>query len=250
MTHKVSIITPMHNSASYIAETIDSVLAQSYQNWEMIIVDDASDDQGPGIVREYKKKDPRIKLLVNHSKMGPALTRNLAIENSTGRFIAFLDSDDLWVPDKLEVQIKFMLEDSYAFTFANYGKVNESGEDVGRITVPEKVSYKDLLKTCSVGCLTAVYDSQLLGKVYMPVLDKRQDYALWLKILKKIPHGYGIDTVLGKYRLRGKSISANKLKASKYQWIVYREIEGLSVLKSSYYFIFYTLHGIIKTYLK
>jgi len=250
MSDKVSIITPLHNSSSFIADTIDSVLAQRYDHWELLIVDDASNDQSAAIVQAYQEKDPRIKLFRNSSNQGPAITRNRAIGEATGRFIAFLDSDDLWLPDKLQLQINFMLKHQYAFTFGAYDKITESGEKAGRITVPESVSYRDLLKTCSVGCLTAIYDTRMLGKVYLPIIDKRQDYALWLRILKIIPKGYGMDAVLGKYRLRGNSISGNKLNAAKYQWRVYREIEGLSVFSSAYYFIFYMLHGAIKTYLK
>lgn len=250
MTEKVSIITPLYNSGSFISETIDSVLAQGFGNWEMIIVDDCSNDNGQEIVKNYQKSDQRIKLMVNASKLGPAISRNKAIEAASGRFIAFLDSDDVWYPNKLELQVDYMLRNNYAFTFSAYDKISEAGEPIGRVDVPEKVSYRDLLKTCSVGCLTAVYDTNHLGKVFMPMIDKRQDFALWLKILKKIPKGYGINKVFGKYRVRSNSISGNKWKASKYQWLVYRKIEKINLFSSAYFFAFYTINGIIKTYFK
>jgi len=250
MPEKVSIITPLHNSGAFISETIDSVLAQTYTHWEMLIVDDSSVDDGPDLVRDYQKMDDRIKLLHNNKKSGPAITRNKAIEAASGRYIAFLDSDDLWLPRKLELQVDFMMKNNYSFTFTGYEKITESGIKIGKINVPKIVSYHDLLKTCSVGCLTAMYDTGKIGKIYMPLIDKRQDYALWLKILKIIPEGHGLNLLLSQYRVRGGSISSNKWNASKYQWKVYRDIEKLNYLRSAYYFSLYTFHGIIKTYFK
>jgi teichuronic acid biosynthesis glycosyltransferase TuaG len=246
----VSIITPLHQSGEFIEETISSVISQTYTNWEMIVVDDGSTDSGPEKVKNFMIKDHRVKLLKNQRNSGPAVTRNNGIEIAKGRFIAFLDSDDIWEPNKLEIQLKFMTDNNYAFTYTAYDKISENGSPFGRIDVPRQVSYTDLLKTCSIGCLTVIYDTQQIQKVYMPIINKRQDFALWLKILKKIPFAYGLNLPLAKYRLRNNSISGNKWKASQFQWKVYREIEKINFFKSAYYFSFYTFNGFIKTYLK
>jgi len=243
----ISIITPLHNAGRFISQTIESVIAQTVSDWELIIVDDLSQDDGPEIVASYVKGDPRIKLVRNSKNSGPAISRNKAIKLSSGRFIAFLDSDDIWSPKKLEVQIDFMLKNQYAFTFATYEKISESGKSIGIINAPTKVTYNDLLKTCSVGCLTAVYDTFYLGKVYMPDIKKRQDYALWLSILKIVPYGYGIKLILGKYRVRPKSVSSNKFSAASFQWKIYRNIENFGFWKSLYYFSNYSYFGVIKS---
>ncbi|SIN81391.1 glycosyltransferase family 2 protein [Algoriphagus halophilus] len=243
----VSIITPVYNAHSHIEETIQSIIAQTYSDWELILIDDYSTDNGIHILSRYTELDARIHLHENPKNLGAAVSRNKGIEMAKGRFIAFLDSDDLWEPTKLETQVKFMLENKHAFTFAGYFKI-KNDIIVGEHVVPAKVNHNDLLKTCSIGCLTAMYDTDQLGKVYMPIISKRQDFALWLKILKLIPYAYGINQPLAKYRLRDDSISGNKFKAAKYQWIVYREFENLGLLKSIYYFMHYTFFGVLKTY--
>ncbi len=242
----VSIITPLYNSEEFVRETIESVLKQSYQNWEMIIVDDSSSDNGPAIVKEYSKLDPRVKLIRLEDNSGPAIARNAAIEESRGRYIAFLDSDDLWKEDKLEKQIEFMQENDIAFSFSSYQKMDEAGTKEGIIKVPKEVSYSQLLNTNIIGCLTAIYDTKELGKVYMPNIKKRQDYALWLKILKRDIVAYGFQEPLAYYRVRNNSVSSNKLKAAGYQWRIYREIEELNIVKSLYYFIRYAYYGFRK----
>ncbi|MFN3554385.1 MAG: glycosyltransferase family 2 protein [Bacteroidales bacterium] len=250
MPYLVSIITPLHNSAQYIAETIDSVMAQTYTHWELIIVDDCSEDNSFEIAQDYARKDARIKLLRLTQNSGAAVARNTAIEKAEGRFIAFLDSDDQWKPQKLEKQLSFMIANNHAFAFTAYEKMDEKGKPAGSIDVPLSVSYKDLLRTCSIGCLTVIYDTHLLGKVFMPLIEKRQDYGLWLKILKTIPKAYGMQEKLALYRVRSNSLSGNKINAARYQWKVYREVEKLNLFKSSYYFTNYFLHGFIKTFLK
>ncbi|MDA9952059.1 MAG: glycosyltransferase family 2 protein [Chitinophagales bacterium] len=246
----VSIITPSYNTSKFIEATIKSVLDQDFESWEMVIVDDNSSDRSPEIIKRYAAEDSRIILIENKENAGAAISRNLAIQQSKGRFIAFLDSDDLWLPNKLSMQVNFMLENNFGFTYSAYDKINESDERIGQIQVPSKVSYNDLLKTCSIGCLTAIYDTTVLGKVYMPIIDKRQDYGLWLNLLKKVRYAYGIQEVLAIYRVRNNSISSNKFIAAKYQWKIYREIEELSLLSSIKYMMSYTLYGILKSYFK
>lgn len=242
----VSIITPSYKSAKFIAQTIESVLAQTYQNWEMIIVDDVSPDNSNEIIEEYCKKDSRIKLIKLEKNSGPAVARNRAIEEAEGRYIAFLDADDLWKPEKLEKQLAFMDENDLAFTYSSYDLIDEEGKDLGSFTTKESISYSGMLKTCSVGCLTAIYDTQKLGKVYMPNIIKRQDYGLWLKILKEIGTTKGMLEPLGTYRILKNSVSSNKLNAAKYQWKIYREVENLSFVKSVYYFVQYAYFGVMK----
>jgi len=236
----VSIITPLYNSEKLISETIESVASQSYKNFEMIIVDDCSSDNGVNIVKKYQKNDDRIKLIKLSKNSGAAVARNTAIKNAHGRYIAFLDSDDLWSSKKLELQIKFMHENYYAFTYTNYQKMSESGELIDEIVKsPSKLDYKKALHTNYIGCLTAIYDRKKLGKVYMPEIRKRQDYGLWLKILKQVD-GYCLNETLAYYRVRDNSVSSNKLNLIKYHWKLYRDIENLSLFKSLYY-IFYTI---------
>ena len=242
----VTIIMPSYNSEKFIVESVESVLAQTYSKWELIIVDDCSLDDSNKIITKYVDSDCRIKLIKLQKNSGPAIARNMAIETANGRYIAFLDSDDVWLPNKLEKQIKFMQDNDLAFTYSSYKLVGEDNEDLGLFITKDKISYFDMLKTCSVGCLTAIYDTEKIGKQYMPLILKRQDYGLWLKILKLIGKTMGILEPLATYRIRKNSVSSNKVKAAKYQWKIYREIEKLSFLKSLYYFAFYAYNGIIK----
>ncbi|WP_319204596.1 glycosyltransferase family 2 protein [uncultured Ilyobacter sp.] len=232
----VSIITPLYNSENFIKKTLESVKAQTYENWEMIIVDDVSTDNGVKIVKKYAKQDSRIKLIQLDKNSGGAVARNIAIEAARGKYIAFLDSDDLWHPEKLEKQISFMQENAYSFTFTKYRQMSENGDLLNKyIEVPKKVSYRQFLLKNPIGCLTAIYDSNKLGKIYMPNIRKRQDYALWLKILKQEKNGYGLNENLAYYRLRQSSVSSNKRSLIKYQWKLYREIEKLNLLESIFY---------------
>jgi teichuronic acid biosynthesis glycosyltransferase TuaG len=243
----VSIITPTYNSERFISRTILSVINQTYLNWEMIIVDDYSSDNSVHIVNDHMAKDTRIKLIKLPINSGAGVARNAGIKASSGRFIAFLDSDDFWFAHKLDIQISFMINNSRSFTFSSYEKINEDGIVVTSVSVPDRVSYYDLLKLPSVGCLTAIYDAEMLGKVYMPLIRKRQDLGLWLKLLKKVPYGYGISDVLAQYQLRSDSISANKILAAKYTWHLYRKVECLQPLKASYYFAHYAVNGLLRT---
>lgn len=247
MKNLVSIITPSYNSAKFIGKTIESVLDQIYQNWEMIIVDDVSPDNSNKIIEEYSKKDTRIKLIKLEQNSGAAVARNRAIKESKGRYIAFLDADDMWKPEKLEKQIEFMRKNNYAFTYTAYEKIDENGLVFGEIGVPLKVSYNQLLKICVIGCLTAIYDVEKLGKVYMPTNTKREDFATWLNILKKVDFAYGIKQNLSQYRVYKSQSSNKKVKMAKENWKLYREIEKLNIFKAIYYFSHYAIRGILRT---
>ena len=234
----VSIITPLYNSEIFIEETIESVLKQTYKEWEMIIVNDCSKDKGMEIVKKYSEKDKRIKLFNNKINLGGAGTRNVAIKNSQGKYIAFLDSDDIWKENKLEKQIKFMEKNNYYFSYTKYERINEAGEKMNLVSIiPDKLNYKDMLKRDSIGCLTAIYNQESLGKIYMPNIRINQDYALWLEILKKTKYAYGLQENLALYRVRENSLSQKKLKQLKYFWEMYRKYNKQSILKSSWYLL-------------
>jgi glycosyltransferase involved in cell wall biosynthesis len=244
---KVSIITPSYNSEKFIAQTIESVLNQTYREWEMIIVDDQSTDNSVKLIDSYVQKDTRIKCIVLEENSGPAVARNRAIEEAKGRYIAFLDADDLWMPQKLEKQIAFMQRENIALSYTGYYRFEESAEKLkDEITVPLKVDYHELLKQNIIGCLTAVYDTKLLGKVTMPLIRKRQDFGLWLKILKEVPYAYALQEPLAYYRIHTDSISSNKIVSSKYNWKLYREVEKLPWYKAVYYFAWYTYRSLLK----
>ncbi|AZV47316.1 glycosyl transferase [Nautilia sp. PV-1] len=242
----VSIITPSYNSEKFIAKTIESIINQTCENWEMIIVDDCSPDNSNEIIENYMQKEKRIKLIKLKKNSGPAIARNMAIEQAKGRFIAFLDADDIWLPEKLEKQLLFMKENDLSFTYSAYRLIDEEDNDLGVFIPPVLADYSSLLKTNFIGCLTAIYDTNKIGKMYMPNILKRQDYGLWLKILKQIKSTKGITEPLAIYRIRKNSVSSNKLKAAMYQWKIYREVEKLNIFQSMYYFMNYAYYGLKK----
>ena len=233
----VSIVTPVHNSEKFLVACISSVQAQTYTEWEHILVDDCSTDKSRAIIEEFVAKDPRVKYLRLEQNSGAGVARNKAIEAAKGAYVAFLDSDDLWYPDKLEKQLGFMQSNSYPFTFTAYDKIDEGGNKTAK-KVPAKklVSYKKALFKNPIGCLTVIYSVEHFGKRYMPAIRKRQDYALWLQLLKE-SNAHGLDEVLSTYRDRKNSISSNKVQLLKYEWKIYREEEGLSFFASAFYLL-------------
>ncbi len=244
MNTSVSIITPCYNSISTIQETIQSVLKQTYPYWEMLIIDDCSTDGSDIIIQQYSKQDSRIKYLkTNKSSGSPTIPRNLGIEQAQGRFIAFLDSDDVWLPTKLEEQIPIFYEPHTAIVFSNYEKMSYNGQRNGRvITAPRQATYKQLLKENIIGCLTAIYDTQKVGKLYFPKIG-HEDYAMWLSILKKGYIAKNTNSTLALYRISNSSISSNKITAFKWTWNIYRKVERLPLYKSLYYFMNYAFRA-------
>ncbi|MGE6810757.1 glycosyltransferase family 2 protein [Pseudoalteromonas nigrifaciens] len=240
----VSVIMPAYNAEQHIAQSIESVISQSYANWELLITDDRSTDSTQAIVKAYAVNDPRIKLFINADNGGAGIARNNSIKKAKGRYIAFLDADDQWLPEKLTTQISFMLKNDYAFTFTAYQKI-EGNEKKGIVIPPESTSYKKLLSSNVIGCLTAVYDAEKLGKKYMPLIRKRQDMGLWLEILKEIPKAQSISTVLGLYRVDS-GMTQNKLAILKWQWLFYRETVRLNLIESIYHFFIYSIKGLFK----
>lgn len=242
----VSIITPSYDSEAFIEEMIESVRGQTYRNWELLIVDDCSPDSSIEIVKRFAAEDPRIKFFELKDNSGAAVARNKAIGAAKGRYIAFLDSDDCWLPNKLEIQIAYMQMNRVFFTYSGYEVMSEEGESINVVSVPEKVNYSELLKTNYIGCLTAVYDTNFFGKVLMPLIRRRQDFGLWLTLLKNTDYAYGINMTLAKYRIRKGSISSNKATTSIYTWRLYREVEKLNFLKASYYFSHYFVRAVLR----
>ena len=232
----VSVITPTYNCGKFIAETIESIQAQTYTQWEMIIVDECSTDDTKAVVDGYMEKDSRIKYHCLEVNSGAAVARTKAMELAEGEYMAFCDSDDLWMPDKLERQIAFMTENGYAFTCTAYEQIDEESKSLGRIIkTVKKTDYNRLLLDCPVGNSAAMYNVGVMGKFQVPNIRKRNDDALWLQMLKKEKYIWGMPDVLMRYRIRSNSISSNKLKVIKYHWILYREIEHLSVIRSVFH---------------
>jgi len=250
-SHLISIITPIHNSAQFIEATIDSVLKQTYSHWEMILIDDCSEDASVTIVEKFVQSDTRFKLIKNLEKSGPGITRNNGISAAQGQFITFLDSDDLWFPNFLETSLNTCLDNNYEFVFSSYERKDENLNPlISDFIVPKKVAYKDVLKSCPISCLTAFIDIRRIGKHNMPALKKRQDWGLWLAILKKIDFAYGIHQPMAVYRMRKNSVSRSKLKLIPYVWKVYRDVEKLSLIRSFYLLNLWSLNGFKKYYVK
>ena len=243
----VSIITPAYNAEAYIAETIASVLAQTYTNWEMLIVNDCSQDNTAEIVQSYAAKDKRIKLINLKQNSGAAAARNTAIQNAKGRYIAFLDSDDLWKKEKLKKQIEFMQQNGYVFTFTGYEHFKETKENIqNKVKIPKSLNYQQALKGNKIGCLTVMLDRKQIPNIHFTT-QRHEDYILSLNILKQGVTAHGIQESLALYRTgNSKSISGNKLQSALWTWKVYRESQKLSVVKSMYYMLFYTVSGLRK----
>ena len=245
----VSVVTPMHNAAKTIKETVDSVRAQTFQAWEMIVVDDGSEDESVEIVRDIMLEEPRLRLLRNDTAQGAAVARNKAIEAAKGRYIAFLDADDIWLENKLASQLDTIRKSDAAIVYSPYYIADETLSHKRLFVPPPQVGYNDLLKTCSIGCSTAMYDTSKVGKRYMPEISRRQDYALWLQIVKECGAAVSTEKPTAVYRLMRGSVSSNKLRAAVYQWKVYRQIEKVPLYKAVYYLGWYAWYGINKYFI-
>jgi len=242
----VSIIMPAYNCGNFIGITIDSVIAQTYQNWEIIVIDDSSTDNTEEVISFYMAKDSRIKYYKLNQNSGAAVARNKAIDLAEGKYIAFLDSDDVWFPEKLAKQISFMKEYGFNFTCTSYTKIGEDGVYLNRtIKAQNKSDYNGVLRTCP-GNSTVIYNADKLGKFKIPNIKKRNDYVMWLQIIKKEKCLYGMEEPLSSHRIRTNAISSNKSSLIGYHWKVYREIENLSFLKSSYLIIYWVIATVFK----
>lgn len=244
----ISIITPAYNSAEFITNTIRSVQQQSFTNWEHIIVDDSSDDNTFSIIKSFAKEDSRIIPVRNKENSGAAVTRNKGLELAKGRFIAFLDSDDLWYPEKLDRQLKFMLENQIPISFASYDLISNDGKKLNKVIKSVKqIDYTGYMKDTIIGMSSTMIDTSIVNKPFRFVnIRTRQDCYLWITLLKRGHLAYGMPDVLSAYRVRKGSISSNKIKAAKRVWYLYYNLENLGFLRSLYFFGFYIYNAVKK----
>ncbi|MBF7092753.1 glycosyltransferase family 2 protein [Flavobacterium sp. ALJ2] len=229
----VSIIIPTYNCEKFIHQTVQSVQNQSYPNWEIILVDDASIDNTVAIIKEFAQADNRIKIIELEKNSGNGFARNIALNKANGRYIAFLDADDLWFPQKLEKQIKFLKDKNIPFTFSFYEWIDEEGNVLNKkIEAPLNLTYQQLFFCNYVGNLTAIYDVDFFGKITIEATQKRQDWRLWLTILKQIKEAEPVPESLAYYRIRKDSISSSKFKLIKHNFGVYRRFHGFNFVIS------------------
>ncbi len=244
----VSIITPAYNSSATIQETVNSVLRQTFQDWELLIVDDASEDATWQVINAEAGLDDRIRVFRQPGNMGAAAARNLAMQEARGRYIAFLDADDLWPPEKLDRQLAFMRRKDAVFSFTSYRMITEAGDFIGnRVQVPATIDYSGLLKNTIIGCLTVMLDSNRTGPLKMENLRSGQDYTLWFHLLRDGMVAYGLDEDLARYRLVSGSVSRNKIKAARRMWKLYRVYERLSLPYSVWCFANYAWNAVKKS---
>jgi glycosyltransferase involved in cell wall biosynthesis len=247
----VSIVTPNYNCVQFIRQTIESVLAQTYTNWEMLIIDDCSTDGSYEIALDYAKKDSRIKVYRMTKNNGAALCRNKAIELSQGDYLAFLDSDDIWIPEKLEKQLQFMIENGCDFSFTEYEHIGVNNNILDkRSRVTKTLSYNKMLFHNFLGCLTVVYKQDLNDKIYGPIVKVNNDYALFLQILKKSKNAKGLNECLAQYRIRQGSISKNTIAKFESMFKILYDIEGKNILAVIFFVISNRIIKIIWKYKK
>ncbi len=241
----VSIITPCYNSEKYIADTYNSIKSQTYTNWEWIIVDDCSSDKSGEIIQSFN--DNRIKLIIQSKNQGAAYSRNLALNKAQGRFITFLDSDDLWLPNFLETTINYLIENNEELVYSSYKRVDENLKPLlADFIAVDKVDRNRILYNCPIPMLTSVYDSKRIGKIPVPDVELREDHAMWIDLLGRIKYARAINESLAIYRIRNNSVSRNKLRIAKKQYDVYRYYLKMNIFKSSYYTFFWAMNGLKK----
>lgn len=241
----ISIVIPVYNAEKFLEETINSIKEQTYDNWELLLVNDCSKDSSKEIAKKYLSG--KIKWIDMEKNSGAALTRNKGIEESSGEFLCFIDADDLWDKNKLKKQIAFMKKNKCEFSFTGYEFADENGKPTGKkVFVPEKITYKQALKNTTIWTSTVMFDITKLSKddIYMPNVRRGQDTATWWKILKKIDCAYGLNEILSYYRRTDESLSANKITALKRTWNLYRNVEKLGLISSCYNFCWYCFNAI------
>jgi len=243
----VSIIMPVCNSEAYIRDAIKSVIAQTYKNWELLVVDDGSTDGSCSIVEKFMARDSRIHLLQNPCPIGmPSAPRNYGIQAAHGRYIAFLDSDDMWLPSKLAQQLPMFQDNRTAVVYSNYEKIDESGRRSARVVIaPPQVDYNKMLYSNYIGNLTGIFDVGKVGKNYFRQI-RHEDYAFWLLVLKSGYIARSTQTITALYRVRSSSLTANKLRLLSWQWNVLRNVEHISFPRSLLYYITYAYNAFFK----
>ncbi len=239
----VSVIMPAYNSAATIALSNASLMQQTYANWELIVIDDCSLDNTAKIAEDIAVRDPRVRVIRKAHNEGVALARNTGLGVAKGQYVSFLDSDDLWMPDKLSIQVQFMDENRAAFSFTSYSRFTKEGFVSAPVSIPKQVDYADLLYGNVIPCLTVLIDRTLVGHVEMSNV-RHEDYATWLNLLRSGHRAYGIQLNLAQYRVSTNSTTANKLKSALWTWRIYREHEHFSWLRSWWCFMRYAARSV------
>ena len=242
---RVTVIIPFHNSAATLGATLDSLQRQSMPHWEAVLVDDASTDESATLVQGRAASDPRLRLIKASRNLGPAGARNLGISAARARFVAFLDSDDLWRPEKLAAQLP-VLESGVPLVFSAYEQIDISGRVLRRVAAPDRVTYQDLLDGNPIGCLTAVWDRTFFGPVALPLIPMHEDYAFWLTLLRHGGYGIGLPQVLAQYRIAGQSYSARKWRAAQAVWSILRSEPGISFPRACLGFMRYATRALAR----
>lgn len=250
MNGKVSIIVPVYNAEKYILETIEHVAAQTYEDWELLLVVDGCRDRSAQVIREYQetKQEDRLRIIAREENMGAAKARNRGLQEAAGRYIAYVDADDLWQPEKLAHQLRFLQEKQAAFVFTGYEFADEKGVGTGKVVhVPGELHYKEALKNTTIFTSTVMFDTERIPKELLEMPDmKSEDTALWWKVLRNGYTAYGLDENLVLYRRPAQSLSSNKLEAIRRIWNLYRRAEGLSVPSSLYNFCFWAVRAVAR----
>lgn len=250
MNTMVSIVVPVYHAQNYIRETMDSVLAQTYGNWELLLVVDGSEDPAIEVIEKYigEKQEKRIHLLIQENNKGAALARNRGVAESKGRYIAYLDADDLWKPEKLERELAFLAEQNAAFGFTGYEFADQNAAGTGKVVhVPQMLTYRKALKNTTIFTSTVLFDTEKISKAMLEMPNMRsEDTALWWKVLRSGYDAYGLDENLVYYRRPVKSLSSNKLVAIRRIWKLYRKAEGLSIPYSCYNFCFWAVRAVLR----
>lgn len=250
MNETVSIIVPVYNAEKYIEETIRRVVAQTYTDWELLLVVDGCGDRSAQVIQQYRdaEGESRLRLIVREENQGAARARNRGLQEAKGRYIAYVDADDLWMPEKLELELRFMKEKQAAFVFSGYEFADQDGRGTGKVVhVPEQLNYREALKNTTIFTSTVLFDTQRISRELLEMPDIRsEDTALWWKVLRNGYTAYGLDRNLVLYRRPARSLSSNKLEAIRRIWNLYRRAEGLSVPYSLYNLCFWAVRAVCR----
>lgn len=248
MEELISIVVPVYQAERFIAETIESVQKQDYQNWELLLVDDCSKDKSCAIIEEMAAGDSRIRLIHQQTNQGAAKARNCGVRNAAGRYLCFLDSDDLWESDKLSSELTFLKEKSAGFVFTGYEFADEYGKGLGKVVrVPAQISYSEALKNTTIFTSTVMFDRTKIKDedILMPDIAS-EDTATWWRLLKVYGQAYGLDRNLVKYRRSANTLSSNKLEAVRRIWQLYRKQEKLTIIYSAYCMCFWAFRAVLR----
>ena len=244
----ISIIVPVYNAERFLPDTITCVQQQTYENWELLLVDDCSSDHSRQIILEASKTDDRVRLIAQETNQGAATARNRGVEEAGGRYLCYLDADDVWVPEKLEQELAFLQKKQAAFVFTGYEFADENAKGLGKIVhVPEQINYKEALKNTTIFTSTVMFDTRKMEKEYIKMpLVKSEDTATWWRILRTGCVAYGLDSNLVRYRRTANTLSSNKIEAIKRIWNLYRRQEKFSSIKSLYYMTNWAIRAVLR----